>query len=406
MIEYIKTYVSYSTNRYLEFLRKDKNMKCFKCGATVSDSARFCTSCGAKLSGGEQEVRTAQPAVPAQPPVPAQPAVPIQPAAPTQPNQPTPPPAQPYQPWQSVPPQQAPVGQPVPMQQPQQPQQPTYQAPAAPQQAAKQKNNRILPIVCISIAVAAVAALVIVLVMTNGGKGEDDSNQGGTAATESSSVITTVPETEAPEETEPPVTTEAEVTEATTPAETTVATTAQTTAPEVNEASSVRSTISGRSLKNDLFNIQVKLDSDWSFGSDAEVAELNGMTGSSAADFEKAIKENNMFYDAFAQKASGTNFIIVVPNPDKLSAIAASEKAYAEATLEGVKNIDGSAKITPINFAGKTHQSISITNSTAGVTFRQCMVFVKSGRYICMITFTCFSDEEIDEVMGQFSAIR
>lgn len=253
---------------------------------------------------------------------------------------------------------------------------------------------------------AAVAALVMVLVMTNGGKGEDDSNQGGTAATESGSVITTVPETEAPEETEPPVTTEAEVTEATTPAETTAATTAQTTPPEVNEASSVRSTISGRSLKNELFNIQVKLDSDWSFGSDAEVAELNGMTGSSAADFEKAIKENNMFYDAFAQKASGTNFIIVVPNPDKLSAIAASEKAYAEATLEGVKNIDSSAKITPITFAGKTHQSISITNSTAGVTFRQCMVFVKSGRYICMITFTCFSDEEIDEVMGQFSAIR
>lgn len=391
-------------------------MKCFKCGATVSDRALFCTNCGTKLSGGEQNAQSVQDAPPAQPPV--QP--PVQPieqaldqqAAPIQPAQPTPPPAQnpqpsqasqPYQPWQSVPPQQASVGQPVPLQPPQQP---TYQAPVVPQQAAKQKNNRILPIVCISIAVAAVAALVMVLVMTNGGKGEDDSNQGGTAATESGSVITTVPETEAPEETEPPVTTEAEVTEATTPAETTAATTAQTTPPEVNEASSVRSTISGRSLKNELFNIQVKLDSDWSFGSDAEVAELNGMTGSSAADFEKAIKENNMFYDAFAQKASGTNFIIVVPNPDKLSAIAASEKAYAEATLEGVKNIDSSAKITPITFAGKTHQSISITNSTAGVTFRQCMVFVKSGRYICMITFTCFSDEEIDEVMGQFSAIR
>lgn len=389
MIKYIKTYVSYSTNQDLEFLRKDKNMKCFKCGATVSDSARFCTSCGAKLSGGEQEVRTEQPAVP------------VQPAAPTQPNQPTPPPAQPYQPWQSVPPQQAPVGQPVPMQQPQQP---TYQAPVVPQQAAKQKNNRILPIVCISIAVAAVAALITVLIITSGKNGGD--SEGGGASAAETSVITTIPETEAPEETEPPVTTEAEVTEATTPAETTVATTAQTTAPEVNEASSVRSTISGRSLKNELFNIQVKLDSDWSFGSDAEVAELNGMTGSSAADFEKAIKENNMFYDAFAQKASGTNFIIVVPNPDKLSAIAASEKAYAEATLEGVKNIDSSAKVTPITFAGKTHQSISITNSTAGVTFRQCMVFVKSERYICMITFTCFSDEEIDEVMGQFSAIR
>lgn len=401
MIEYIKTYVSYSTNRYLEFLRKDKNMKCFKCGATVSDSARFCTSCGAKLSGGEQEVRTEQPAVPAQPPVPAQPAVPVQPAAPTQPNQPTPPPAQPYQPWQSVPPQQAPVGQPVPMQQP------TYQAPVIPQQSAaksKSKNSRMLPIVCISIAVAAVAALITVLVITSGKNG-DDSEGGGASAAETS-VITTIPETEAPEETEPPVTTEAEVTEATTPAETTVTTTAQTTPPEVNEASSVRSTISGRSLKNDLFNIQVKLDSDWSFGSAAEVAELNGMTGSSAADFEKAIKENNMFYDAFAQKASGTNFIIVIPNPDKLSAIAASEKAYAEATLDGVKNIDSSAKVTPITFAGKTHQSISITNSTAGVTFRQCMVFVKSGRYICMITFTCFSDEEIDQVMGQFSAIR
>lgn len=289
-----------------------------------------------------------------------------------------------------------------------------YQAPATPH---KPKKNLALPIICISVAVAAVAALVIVLVL-NGGGNNDDPGKGGASSTvsEDNGTITTNAVTEVPVETDAPettvtesaVTTSPEVTEATeatTAAETVSTTEAQTAPPDVSTVGSIRSTISGNTIRSELFKIQAEMGSDWEFGSDSEVAELNNMSGSSPADFEKAMKENSVFYDAFVRKATGSNIIFAIPNPDMVGSIITSEKDYAEATLEGVKGIDSSAAVSAITFAGKTHQAIKVTNSSMGATFKQCMVFVKSGRYVYMITFTCFTDDELNEVMGRFTSL-
>ena len=403
-------------------------MQCFKCGAALSDSAAFCTNCGAKLNGNKQPSESV-PQTPTEQQTP-----PIQQTQPTAPGQP-----QQYyqsqQPWQPIPAQQtpppippqqtAPQQQPFYTQQPASPQQqipmqqfaqPIYQASVIPQQpaAVKPKKNLALPVVCISIAVVAVVALIIVLILTMGGKNNDDSNKDGSTTRDYSSIITTIPEiepsveTEVPETTvtEPAVTTSPEVTEATTAAETVSSSEAQTTPPVVSGTVSIRSTISGNTFKSNLFKIQAELDDDWEFGDDSVIAKLNGMAGTSDADFEKAIKENNVFYDTLATKSTGSNFIIAMPNTDMLGSIALSEKTYAEATLEGIKGIDSSAAVSTITFAGKTHQAIKVTNDSMGTSFKQCLVFVKSGQNICMITFTCFTDEELDEVMGWFTSLE
>lgn len=131
------------------------------------------------------------------------------------------------------------------------------------------------------------------------------------------------------------------------------------------------------------------------------------MSGSSASDFDKAIKENEIFYDVLCRKSTGSNFIVAVPNPDVVkSNIFTSEKAYAEATLEGVKDIDSKASISTVTFAGKDHQAIKIENESMGTKFNQCMVFVKKSQYVCMITFTCLSENELNEVMGQFKSLE
>lgn len=175
----------------------------------------------------------------------------------------------------------------------------------------------------------------------------------------------------------------------------------------LSKAEFSRCTISGNTLKSELFHIQAEVGSDWKYGSDSDIASLNGMSGSSASDFEKAIKENDIFYDALCRKSTGSNFIIAVPNPDVVkSNIFTSEKAYAEATLEGVKDIDSNASISTLTFAGKEHQAIKVTNESMGTSFKQCMVFVKSSQYVCMLTFTCFTDEELNEVMGYFKSLE
>lgn len=175
----------------------------------------------------------------------------------------------------------------------------------------------------------------------------------------------------------------------------------------LSKAEFSRSTVSGNTLKNELFHIQVEMGSDWEFSSDSDIATLNGMSGSTASDFEKAIKENEIFYDALCRKSTGSNFIIAVPNPDVVkSNIFTSEKAYAEATLEGVKDIDSKASISTVTFAGKEHQAIKVDNKSGGTSFKQCMVFVKSSQYVCMITFTCYTEEELNEVMGSFKSLE
>lgn len=167
-----------------------------------------------------------------------------------------------------------------------------------------------------------------------------------------------------------------------------------------------RSTVSGNTFKSELFKIQAEVGSDWEFSSDSEIASLNGMSGSTSSDFENAIKKNEIFYDVVCRKNTGSNFIIAVPNPDVVkSNIFTSEKAYAEATLDGVKDIDSNASISTVKFAGKDHQAIKVENTSMGITFQQCMVFVKSSQYVCMITFTCFSESELDEVMGYFKSL-
>lgn len=451
---------------------------CTNCGAKLSGNEQpvqaaqpIAAEQSAQMT--EQQASQVQPAVPEQTaPTAEQQAPQAQPVPPTAPVQPPQPvytgqavpmqqPAQPQQyqqpqPWQPVPSQSAynqqsapiqqpplpqpqpippqsqqiPPQQPIPSQSQQTPPQPPvpprtqqmppqqsmYQAPVTPQQpmAAKPKKNLALPIVCISVAVAAVAALVIVLIITMG-RNNDDSNKGGASSTvgDESGIITTnavieVPvETDAPETTvtESAVTTSPEVTEATTAAETVSSSEAQTTSPDASGTGSIRSTISGNTIKSELFKIQAEMDNDWEFGSDAEVAELNNMSGSSPADFEQAIKEKSVFYDAFARKSTGSNIIFAIPNPDVASSVLTSEKAYAEATLDGIKGIDSNAAVSAITFAGKTHQAIKVTNSSMGTTFKQCLVFVKSGRYVCMITFTCFTDDELNEVMGRFKSL-
>lgn len=175
----------------------------------------------------------------------------------------------------------------------------------------------------------------------------------------------------------------------------------------LSKAEFSRSTISGNTLKNELFHIQAEMGSDWKYDGASEIAKLNGMSGSSASDFEKAIKEKDIFYDVVCRKSTGSNFIIAVPNPDVVkSNIFTSEKAYAEATLEGVKDIDSKASISTLTFAGKEHQAIKVDNTAMGTTFKQCMVFVKSSQYVCMITFTCFTEDELNEVMGCFKSLE
>lgn len=357
-------------------------MQCFKCGAILSDNASFCTNCGAKLNGNEQPAESF-PHTPTEQQTP-----PIQPEQPQQYYQS-------QQSWQPIPTQQTPP--PIPPQQQiptQQFAQPMYQASVIPQQPVivKPKKNLALPIVCISVAVLAIAALVVVIILNMGGKNDGDSNKEGSTTRDYNSIITTIPEIK------PSVTTEAPQTAASDSP-------TQTAPPAASETDLIRGTISGNTFKSELFKIQAEIGDDWVFGSDAEVAEINGMTGSSAADFENAIKNNSVFNAVYARKSTGSNFIISVPNPDILGSITISEKAYIDAIFEGLKSMDGNATVSTVTFAGKTHQTIRLTNSSMGITFRQCLVFIKGEQHMCMITFTCFTDDEIDEVMSWFTSL-
>ncbi len=173
----------------------------------------------------------------------------------------------------------------------------------------------------------------------------------------------------------------------------------------IENVSFSRAKVSGQTMESELFQIKAEMPDNWEFYTDSQVAELNSMSSSDAAAFDKAIKEKDVFIDMACRSKTGSNYIIAIPNPDVVNSnIFTSEKAYAEETLRGLKSSIPSAEISTLTFAGKEHNAIKIDNSVSGVAVKQCMVFVKRGKYVGMITFTCFTEEELNEAINCFKS--
>lgn len=162
---------------------------------------------------------------------------------------------------------------------------------------------------------------------------------------------------------------------------------------------------------NEYFGFEVTLDSDWTFATEEELKEMNGVAYDIAGEeFQKALENASLIYEMFAvNNYSGETININIENTSSIGVLY-TEKTYLESQLEstkrvfsqveGVSNVD--IKLITLNFAGASHYAMEITCDIDGNIFKAYTITVQKGMRFANISI--FSDNP-DEMLSYFHAI-
>lgn len=159
-----------------------------------------------------------------------------------------------------------------------------------------------------------------------------------------------------------------------------------------------------------LLGIGFSLKEGWHFASDEELAKINGLEEITDKSLEKALTDKMFIYEMIAEKDNenegGTdNVTLSIPNAERYETKEMSEEEYAEETSKGILFND-TAVIEKVKLGGEEHSSIRLIGEIEGKNYYQRMVFVKKGDYMVMITATCLSENDLNEIISGFYTLR
>lgn len=171
---------------------------------------------------------------------------------------------------------------------------------------------------------------------------------------------------------------------------------------------------SNNTYENKFLGIGCKLDSDWTFLSDAEIREANNLTNDLVGDeLASQLESASIIYDMQATKAdSSANIILNIEKIGTLSGALMSEEEYAKASVDGLKtglesaglsNIE--ANVTSATFAGENHAVIEVKGEAYGVKVFEKIVCFKKGKYVAAIAFASYVTDTTNDMISYFYAL-
>lgn len=179
--------------------------------------------------------------------------------------------------------------------------------------------------------------------------------------------------------------------------------------------------ISGGIYENTYFGVGCELDSDWTFYSSEELAELNGLAASAITDEELAalVENSGVQYDMYAYAAEGLFSInVTIEKLNALYGIALTEDSYMDISMSSLEtafsSMEGAAnpKIekTTVSFAGAERSALKISfdylvEDTA-IPAYELIVCIKSGNYVAVVTFSTATEDYTDEAASLFYALE
>lgn len=165
--------------------------------------------------------------------------------------------------------------------------------------------------------------------------------------------------------------------------------------------------VSDGKFESKLLKIGIDPGDEWNFATDEELAKANGIEEVNDDSLEAALKNKNFVCDMIAEKKNEGSFTesisVTYPNIRAEGASGMSEKEYAEASFKSIDNKN--AVLENISFAGKEHSSIKLSESKEGIDLFQRMIFVERGRYIGIVTVTCLSEKNLDQIVSGFYSL-
>ena len=181
-----------------------------------------------------------------------------------------------------------------------------------------------------------------------------------------------------------------------------------------DEAGLEMGSTSNNTYENKFLGIGCKLDSGWTFLSDAEIRQANNISQDLVGEELASQLENaDIIYDMQATKSNSSANIVL--NIEKLSTIQGaimSEDEYATNAIDGLVQGLESAGLTNVkatkvsaNFAGGTHAAIDVSGEVNGVTVYEKIICYKKGKYIAAIAFASYIDNTTEEMLSYFYAL-
>lgn len=168
----------------------------------------------------------------------------------------------------------------------------------------------------------------------------------------------------------------------------------------------------GNTYKNDFLGLSCTLPEEWSFYSDAQIAELNGVAQEYVdKDVAEALKNAQIIYDMYA--SNSIDFSSVNINLEKLSGaqtVAMSVKEALEGQLLAIKASFGnmgyenvSVEYATVTVDGKTFDGIELSAEIDGTDFYEKIFSFKKGGYMANVTIAVLGEDKTEEILKYFS---
>lgn len=170
----------------------------------------------------------------------------------------------------------------------------------------------------------------------------------------------------------------------------------------------------GNVYENEFLGLGCKLDSDWVFLTDEEIAQLNGATIDMLDDEMAELMENaNVIYDM--QATAGDSLAMVSVNFENLGLLygkVLSEESYVDLSIPNIETAMKSAGATIISnekatfeVGGKTRNGIKLHTTINGVDIYQSLICIKCGDYMANVAVTTYLEDTTADLLAKFYAL-
>lgn len=185
--------------------------------------------------------------------------------------------------------------------------------------------------------------------------------------------------------------------------------------PEASDDSYQMGSINGGTYTNEFIGIGCELDSNWSFYTDEQILELNGLVADSIKDenISNMLKSNGIIYDMYASADGGYVTInIIFENLGVLYGTILDESSYIdtalgtfEAALTSAGYSELSYEKTTTQFAGSERNCISLVCKYGDLDVYEELICVKCGSYMAVITLASISANIIPDMEALFYSV-
>lgn len=179
-------------------------------------------------------------------------------------------------------------------------------------------------------------------------------------------------------------------------------------------------TMNGGVYANEFLGLGCTLDENWTYFSEEELLELNGLTAEMVQDEDIAemLENSNTIYDMYAMAEDGLVTInITLENVGVLYGMALSEERYLEIASDLLESTLASSGLEDVEltagtatFAGEEHGCIWLSASLAiseeeSVPVYEMLVCIKKGNYMANVTLCSYQEDITDTLAALFYAL-